>query len=137
MKINHVKSRAVYFILFTVILIIEILIALFVRDRFIRPYGGDILITVLLCCFVRIFFPKKGRLLVLWVFLFAAAVEIGQYFDFVTLLGLGNIPFFRTWLGTSFSLIDLACYAVGCGTFWLCEYLFTKLIYCHSEKTLL
>ncbi len=96
-------------------------IALFVRDDFIRPYGGDVLITVFICCAVRVVFPKKPQLLPLWVFLFAAAVEIGQYFDLVDRLGLGGSTFFRIALGTTFSPADLVCYAVGCLLFWAVE----------------
>ena len=89
------KKRIPYAIAFFALLLLEIIIALFVRDAFIRPYGGDILVTILICCFVRVFFPTGVRPLPLYVFLFAAAVEIGQYFDFVTLLGLGDSRFFR------------------------------------------
>ena len=120
------KKRLGYILAFTILLITEILIALFVRDDFIRPYGGDILVTVLICAAVRIVFPTGVRLLPVWVFLFAAAVEIGQYFDFVTLLGLGNIAFFRILLGSTFSPADLICYAVGCVLFLLGEKLITK-----------
>ena len=116
------NKRCIYGIAFGVILILEVLIALFVRDAFIRPYGGDVLVTVLLCCFVRIFFPEKLKLLPIWVFLFAAAVEAGQYFDFVTLLGLGDSAFFRTLLGTSFSWADILCYGAGCMLFALAEW---------------
>lgn len=111
-----------YAIAFLLILAVEVLIALFVRDRFIRPYGGDILVTVLLCCFVRIFVPDALPGLPLWVFLFAAGVELGQYFDLVSLLGLGDIAFFRVLLGTSFSALDLLMYAIGCLLFYLAEY---------------
>ena len=120
------KKRFGYAIAFLVLLITEILIALFVRDDFIRPYGGDILVTVLICAAVRIVFPTGGRLLPLWVFLFAAAVEIGQYFNFVTLLGLGNIVFFRILLGSTFSMADLLCYAAGCVLFWAGEKLLCR-----------
>ena len=113
--------RIVYAISFIVILIIEILIALFVNDCFIRPYGGDILVTVLICCFVRIFFTKGIRFLPLYVFLFAAAVEVAQYFDFVSILHLNDITFFRILLGTSFSFIDIICYGVGCFIFFISE----------------
>jgi hypothetical protein len=51
------------------------------------------------------------------VFLFAAAVEVGQYFDFVSLMGLGDIAFFRILLGSTFSWADLVCYAAGCALF--------------------
>lgn len=121
MKKNKPNLCTLYAMAFTAVLIIEVLIALFVRDAFLRPYGGDILVTVLICCFIRIFFPRGIRLLPVWVFLFAAAVEIGQYFDFVTLLGLGGIPFFRILLGSTFSWADLLCYGTGCALFYTAE----------------
>lgn len=111
------RKRLICGLAFLGLLGVEIFIALCVRDAFIRPYGGDILVTVLLCCFGRIFFPEKPRLLPLWVFLFAAGVEAGQYFDYVSLLGLGDSPFFRTLLGSSFSWADILCYGAGCGVF--------------------
>ena len=112
------KLRIVYIISFFIVLLAEILIALYVHDRFIRPYFGDVLITVLVGCFVRIFFPIKIRALPICVFLFAVTVEIGQYFNYVELLGLGDIQFFRTWMGTSFSFYDIICYGVGCVAFF-------------------
>ena len=115
------KRRGIYAIAFVLLLVTEVLIALFVRDRFIRPYGGDILVTVLICCFVRIFFPERIKLLPLLVFLFAAAVEVGQYFDFVAVLGLGESRFFRILLGSTFSWADLICYGIGCGLFFVTE----------------
>ncbi len=111
-------KRLRYAAAFAALLITEVLIALFVKDAFIRPYGGDILVTILLCCFVRMFMPDRCRLLPLWVFLFAVAVEFAQYFDFVTWIGLGDIAFFRVLLGTSFARLDILCYGLGCVAFW-------------------
>ena len=111
---------------FLILLTIEVLIALFVRDRFIRPYGGDILVTVLLCCFCRIFLPEKPRCLSAFVFLFAAAVEIGQYFQFVHLLGLEKSVFWRTLLGSTFSFADILCYMTGCVLFAAAEILISR-----------
>ena len=113
--------RAGYALCFAGIFLTEVLIALFVRDDFIRPYGGDILVTVLICCFMRILFPEGVRLLPVWVFLLAAAVEIGQAFDFVSLMGLGEIAFFQILLGSTFSWADMLCYAAGCALFWVTE----------------
>ncbi|MBQ8275418.1 MAG: DUF2809 domain-containing protein [Clostridia bacterium] len=121
------RLRKIYAALTAVLLLVEICIALFVRDRFIRPYGGDILVTLLLCCFARIFIPQKLRLMPLLVFVFAALVEVGQYFDFAALLGLADIPFFSVLLGRSFSVTDLLCYAAGCVLFFLVEYLLHRL----------
>ena len=117
------KPRLFYALLFFALLVTEVLIALFVHDSFIRPFFVDVLVTVLICCLVRIFFPEKIKLLPLWVFLFAAAVEVGQYFDYVTLLGLGDIEFFRILLGTSFSAADILCYGIGCLLFFGAEWL--------------
>ena len=57
------KKRLGYILAFVLLLTVEILIALFVRDDFIRPYGGDILVTVLICAAVRILFPTGIRFL--------------------------------------------------------------------------
>lgn len=120
------KLRILYGALFCAIFLTEVMIALFVHDRFIRPYFGDVLVTVLLCCFFRIFIPTRVRLLCVYVFIFAALVELGQYFDMVHYLGLGNSKFFCTLLGTSFSHYDLICYAAGCALFFGMECLIRK-----------
>lgn len=39
-------KRIMYAAAFLILLAAEVLIALFVRDRFIRPYGGDILVKI-------------------------------------------------------------------------------------------
>ena len=101
-----------------IILIAEVLIALYVRDAFIRPYGGDILVTLLICCVLRVVWPQRYRLPIAGgVLVFAILVEVGQYFGLVDLLGLGHVEFFRIIIGTGFSWWDMLCYAVGCGIF--------------------
>ena len=101
-----------------IILIAEVLIALYVRDAFIRPYGGDILVTLLICCVLRVVWPQRYRLPIAGgVLVFAVLVEVGQYFGLVYLLGLGHVEFFRIIIGTGFSWWDMLCYAVGCGIF--------------------
>ncbi|MBO7162304.1 MAG: DUF2809 domain-containing protein [Clostridia bacterium] len=107
------KKRLIYAALFLPVLLAEILIALFVKDAFVRPYVGDMLVTVLICCFLRIFFPTGVKMLTVYVFLFAASVEFGQYLDMVKLLGLENNTFFSVLLGRTFSLADILGYAGG------------------------
>lgn len=115
------KSRATYAVAFGVLLFIEIIIALFVHDAFVRPYIGDVLVTVLLCCLCRIIIPKGVSALPIYVFVFAALVELAQYVNVVKLLGLENNAFFSTIIGTTFSFIDILCYAAGCLAFWVAE----------------
>ena len=115
------KTRLAYAIAFSILLFIEILIGLFVRDDFIRPYVGDMLVTVLICCLCRTLIPKGIPALAIYVFAFAALVEIGQYFELVKLLGLENNALLATIRGSTFSAIDIVCYAVGCIVFWAAE----------------
>lgn len=112
-------KRLVYAFIFLFLLVTEVCIALFVHDRFIRPYFGDVLVMVLICAFLRIFVPEGIRLLPLYVFAFATAVEIGQYFGTVKLLGLADNRFFSVLMGTTFSVYDLICYGAGCVLFFV------------------
>ena len=112
---HNTRLRLGYGLAALLLLVIEVLIALFVRDRFIRPYGGDILVTLLICCVIRVILPQKYRLPIGGgVLVFAILVEVGQYFGLVYLLGLGHIKFFRILIGTGFSWWDMVCYAAGC-----------------------
>ncbi len=113
MSITNLKSRTIYFAVFLILVLSEVLIALYIHDAFIRPYGGDVIIIGVLYCFVRIFIPKKIKLLPLYLFIFAVCVEFAQGVNYVELLGLGEYEFFRTWMGTSFSWYDILCYGVG------------------------
>ena len=114
------KKRVPYLILFFSVLGLEILIGLFLRDRWIRPYGGDLLVAVLLCALVRCFLPEKGYRIHGAVFLFCAAVECFQCLD----LGLQGTA--AIIVGSTFDWADLLCYALGCGIFAGCEYLLLK-----------
>jgi len=102
-----------YFLLFILIFVVEVIIALYIRDQIIRPYGGDLLVVVLIYCFVKAFLNIKSLYLAIGVLLFAYVVEIGQYFNFVELLHLGNYKAARIILGTSFSWGDMLAYTIG------------------------
>ena len=115
------KSRTTYAVAVGVLLFIEIIIARFVHGAFVRPYIGDVLVTVLLCCLCRIIIPKGVSALPIYVFVFAAIVELAQYVNVVKLLGLENNAFFSTIIGTTFSFVDILCYAAGCLAFWVAE----------------
>ena len=120
------KKRLVYLGLTFVLLAVEVLIALFVHDKFVRPYIGDVLVTVLICAFLRIFIPKGVKLLPLYVFIFATGVEVLQYFRIVELLGLSDNRFFSILIGSVFDVKDVVCYGIGCVIFFFGE----KIIKC-------
>jgi hypothetical protein len=120
-EIMNKKLRLAYATIFVLLLFIEVLIGLYVHDNFVRPYIGDVLVTILLCCLCRTVIPKGVPALPIYVFLFATLVEIAQYLEIVKLLGLENNPLLSTIIGTSFSFLDLVCYGVGCLIFWVAE----------------
>ncbi len=107
------KQRIKYTITLVLLLFIEVLIALYVHDSFVRPYIGDVLVVIVLYCFIRIFIPDKFRLLPLYIFIFAAGVEVLQYFRLIQILGLENNIFLRVLIGSVFDMKDIGCYGVG------------------------
>ncbi|MBP3579575.1 MAG: DUF2809 domain-containing protein [Lachnospiraceae bacterium] len=120
MKISWNK-RTAYLLATVLIFLLELFIALFVRDNFIRPYVGDMLVVVLVYTFLRIIFPERPRLLPLYAFLFAAGVEALQGMRIVELLGLKSNRFFSVLIGTTFDWKDIVCYGVGCVALGLWE----------------
>lgn len=122
-----VKNKRIGYALATLIIFLtELLIALFVQDKFIRPYVGDMLVVVLIYTGLRVVLPEKPRLLPLYVFLFAALVEGLQAVKLVELLGLAENKFFSVLIGTTFDVKDIICYGVGCVLCGLWEVLLWK-----------
>lgn len=108
------KKRLVYLLIFILLLAVEIFIALFVHDRFVRPYIGDLLVVIVLYFLIRIFLPEGCRWLPVIIFLFATGVEILQYFRLVERLGLSDSRLMRVILGSVYDFRDILCYGAGC-----------------------
>lgn len=107
------KFNKGYFIVSVVIFIIEVLIALYVHDQIVRPYIGDVLVVILIYCFIKSFVNAKVLPTVIFVLLFAFGVETLQYINIVEKLKLQDSAVARTAIGTSFEWIDILCYVVG------------------------
>lgn len=116
------RKRIPYLTATFVLFAVEVFIALFVHDRFIRPFVGDVLVVILIYTFIRIFIPEKIRPLPLFIFIFAAGVEVAQYFKIVEVLGLQDNKVMSTIIGTSFDIRDILCYFVGCVICGIWEY---------------
>lgn len=109
----RIKKRIPYIVSFCMLLMVEILIGAFVRDEFIRPYVGDVLVTVLLCCLFRSLKPEGVPWLPVWVLLFSSLVECAQLIEIPALDG----TLWGVILGSTFDIADLFCYAIGCALF--------------------
>lgn len=115
------KLRITYIIAFILLLAAEIFIGAFINDAFVRPYMGDVLVVMLMCAFLRIFFTEKPKLLPLYATLFAVIIETLQYFDFVGLPGLESNRILSIALGRTFDIKDIICYFAGGAIFFAAE----------------
>jgi len=106
------NRRIIYFIGFISILIIEILIALFIHDKIIRPYIGDILVIICIFLLFKTIFDNKVKHLAIYILIFAVIVELMQYFNIVQYLVKDN-RFLKIVFGTTFDIRDIICYMIG------------------------
>jgi hypothetical protein len=110
-----------YLGLFLAVLAIEVFIALVVHDRVVRPFVGDVLVVILIYCFVRSFIASPVVPTIAGVFAFACAIEVSQAFDLAKRLQVDHIPALRVALGTHFDPLDFVAYALGSVAVWLAE----------------
>lgn len=108
------KKRILYAVATLLLLFIEVIIALYVHDDFIRPYVGDVLVVIVIYTFIRIIVPEKCKLLPLYIFILAAGVELLQLANIVEILGVEDNRFLKILIGSVFDIKDIVCYAVGC-----------------------
>lgn len=125
MKIT-VRFNPRYFLLFVLLFIVEVLIALFPHNTIIRSYMGDVLVVILMYCFVRSFFNTPVLNTSLSVLLFSCFIEMLQYFKIVNILELQQNSLAKIVVGTSFSWLDIVSYTVGIIIVLVCENLWSN-----------
>ncbi|NHM01514.1 DUF2809 domain-containing protein [Flavobacterium sp. KDG-16] len=101
------------FLIFLTIFCLEVLIALFIKDKFIRPYFGDYLVIFLVYYFVLSFLNANKNKIALGVLVFAFIVEIIQYFQILSYFDLEKNKILRIVAGTTFSFEDLIIYTMA------------------------
>ena len=119
------NRRFPYWLSFFTVLVAEVCIALFVHDDFIRPYVGDVLVTVLLCCLSRGVFLRLHPALP--VFGIALAAELWQWLGLTKSLGLDG-TLLGVILGATADWKDIVCYGIGCLLFTGAEYLIKSTV---------
>jgi hypothetical protein len=101
------------FCFFVLLLAIEIFIATYVQDRFIRPFVGDVLVVMLIYFFLKTFIQTQNRYLLVGVWVFACVIEVLQGFKLVNLLGLEQNQLMVILLGATFDGYDILAYSMG------------------------
>lgn len=122
-----------YLILTIILFVIEVLIAVFVSDAFVRPYVGDYLVVILIYCAVRTVLKASVWKVAVGVLLFSFLIETLQYFHIVNRLGLENNVVARTVIGYGFEWVDLLAYTLGILTVLAFE---NKKLYQRKKVTL-
>lgn len=108
-----IRFNKIYFSLTAILFAVEVCIALFVHDRFVRPYVGDVLVVILIYCFVKSFADLPYGQTAVGVLLFAFFIEWLQSIHFVSRIGLGDVKLANILIGNSFAWLDILAYAVG------------------------
>lgn len=117
-----------------VLFVIEVMIAVYVHDNFVRPYVGDYLVVMLLYCGVRTFINASPLKIALAVLLFAYFIELLQYFHLVDRLGLAGNTIARTVIGYGFEWLDLLAYTLGVISILLLEHFFDAGLFKQNNK---
>ncbi|WP_373055940.1 DUF2809 domain-containing protein [Zunongwangia sp. H14] len=112
MQLNR-RSKKAYFISFLMLLLIEISIAIWIKDDFIRPYLGDFLVVILIYCFLMTISNLSVLRALMIVLLFSFAVEFFQLINIVKVLQYQPPKVVMIVLGSSFSVWDLLAYTLG------------------------
>ncbi len=107
------RFNKAYFFLTLLLFVTEVIIAAYLHDAIIRPYGGDFLVVILIYCFVKSFLNTNVKATALAVLLFSYLIETLQYFQLVDMLGLEKSKIARIVIGTSFAWTDLLAYTLG------------------------
>lgn len=105
------NQRLKYLILFIIFIIIEFLIAIYLKKGFIRENIGDILVVPCIYTFLKTLFLNKYRYLDLYVLIFAIIIEILQLFNITTLIANNN-KVINIVLGGTFDFKDIICYII-------------------------
>lgn len=107
-----------YIGIFVFLFVIEIVIAVYVKDDFVRPYLGDTIVVILIYAFVMGIlkladgFSNKA-IVATAVLFFAFIIEGLQAISFIDKIGMGDIWWARIIFGTSFSWWDMLAYVGG------------------------
>ncbi|WKL57533.1 DUF2809 domain-containing protein [Asticcacaulis sp. ZE23SCel15] len=95
------------------VFVVELAIALFINDTFIRPHFGNSLAVVLVYLAIRTVTPWTIVPCTGIALSFAIAIELGQLFQIRELLQLPDNALVSFTLGGFFDLKDVAAYVAG------------------------
>ncbi|MGG5485519.1 DUF2809 domain-containing protein [Gaetbulibacter sp. PBL-D1] len=120
------KFNKTYFAFFTLLLVVEIAIAIFLKEGFIRHTFGDYLVVILMYTCIKSFSNIKPLAVAVGVLLFAFSIEFLQLFNLLDVLNLRDSHLAKLILGSTFHISDLIAYTLGVLTILCIEHLKTS-----------
>ena len=115
------KLNKTYLIITILLFSTEALIAIYLKDGFIRHTFGDFLVVILLYCFFKSFLKVNSFKLAIVVLLIALTIEFLQLFNFLNLVNMKNNKTAILLLGSTFQISDLIAYTLGIITFLIID----------------
>lgn len=115
------KLNKTYLTVTITLLIVEVLIALFLKSGFIRHTFGDYLVVILMYCFFKSFIKGKPFYVAIVILAFSFAIEFLQLVNILKPLNLQNNHLAKLILGSTFQFSDLVAYTLGIVTVLIIE----------------
>ncbi|WP_299224869.1 DUF2809 domain-containing protein [uncultured Psychroserpens sp.] len=108
-----IKFNLSFFATSLILLLVEIYIAVYLSEGFIRHTFGDFLVVILIYCLLRSFIRTKPIYIAILVLGIAFLIEFLQLFNLLDLLNLRNNKWAIIILGSTFRITDLVAYTLG------------------------
>ncbi len=108
MKLNYGN-----FIVFMLLFFVEVLIAAYVKQEFIRSIFGDFIVVIMLYYFFKSIIDTKPIYIAALVLIIAYTIEFLQLINLQSLLKFQKNVLLNLILGTTFSTYDLIAYTLG------------------------
>ena len=120
-------KKRIYILITMFCFVICLMIVKFLDNhQFIRGFIGDVVITILIYSFIKIFIKIDSLKLSVLVLLFSFTVEYMQYLRLINHIGLGDSKIAKIIIGSTFDFRDLIAYVIGITFIYLIDTRFLK-----------
>ena len=108
-------------IIFLILFCIEVTIALYIKQGFLRVVFGDFLVVIMLYYFIMSFIQTKSIYIAIVVLIIAYVVEFLQFIDILNIINYKKNDLVNIILGTTFNIKDIIAYTLGIATVYVIE----------------
>lgn len=121
-----IRFNKTYFLWFLILFIVEVCIAFFIKEGFIRHTFGDVLVVIMLYCLIKSFVKAKPIYIAITVLIVSFGIEFLQLTHILQWLHIENNKTLKSILGNTFDINDFLAYLFGLIVVLLIEYKYSK-----------